>query len=97
MTDDKAELEIKRGHDATQLLAHPLLVDAFGAIESEILDKWQNSPARDAEGREKLWTMLHLLRRVKVHLESHVETGKVAQATLAQKAAHAAGLNSTPF
>jgi hypothetical protein len=97
MTDDKTEMEIKRGQDAAQLLAHPLLVGAFETIETEIVSKWQNSPARDAEGREKLWMMLHLLRRVKLHLESHVETGKVAQATLAQKAAQAIGMNSTPF
>jgi len=97
MTDDKTELEIKRGHDAAQLLGHPMLVDAFHDIETEIVNKWQTSPARDAEGREKLWTMLHLLRRVRAHLEAHVETGMVAQATLAQKVARATGMNSTPF
>lgn len=97
MTDDKAELEIRRGRDAAQLLAHPMLVEAFQDIETEIVSKWQSSPARDAEGREKLWMMLQLLRRVKAHLSSHVETGMVAQATLAQKVARATGMNSTPL
>lgn len=82
---DKTEYEILRGQDAEQLLAHPLLVEAFELIEKELTDQWQNSPARDQAGREKLWLTLRLLKRLQVQIRSVVETGQFAKATLAQR------------
>lgn len=84
------ELDVRRGEEARQLLEHPLLADAFDAIEADVMRQWQDSPARDVDGREKLWLTLKLLGRVKGQLESVVETGKVAQATLAERAMEAA-------
>lgn len=84
------ELEVRRGEEARQLLEHPLLVEAFESIEKEVTEQWQNSPARDVEGREKLWLTLKLLHRLKGQLTQVVETGKVAEATLAQRAWEAA-------
>lgn len=80
---DKMELEILRGKDAEQLLAHPLLREAITLIEQDIVDKWQNSPARDAEGREKLYQNQVLLARLVAQIEQVVKTGQFAQATLA--------------
>ena len=82
---DKTELEILRGRDAEQLLAHPLLQEAFELIEQEYTHEWQNSPARDQDGRERLWLMLRLLKRLKGQLEQVVSTGEMAKATLAQR------------
>ncbi|MFD0738241.1 hypothetical protein ACFQZQ_02920 [Lysobacter koreensis] len=82
---DKTEHEILRGHDAELLLSHPLLTDAFQIIEQELTEQWQNSPARDQEGREKLWVSLKLLKRLQGQLTSVVETGQFAKATLAQR------------
>lgn len=79
------EHEIQRGKDAEYLLQHPLLVEAFEVIEKEVTEQWQNSPARDVEGREKLWLSLKLLNRLQAQIKSVVETGQVAQATLAQR------------
>ena len=76
------EAEILRGRQAAELLEHPLLVEAFAALEKEVLDAWKASPARDAEGREKLWLMLHLSQKVKGHLETVVVTGKMGQIRL---------------
>lgn len=83
------EEQAQRGMEAERLLSHPLLVEAFDLIEQDIRDKWTNSPARDVDGREALWTQLRLLQRVRAELQSVVETGKVAQATLLQKAREA--------
>lgn len=77
---------IQRGDRAKQLLDEPLLVEAFAVAEQEYLDQWQNSPARDVEGREKLYLMLKLLQRVKGHLTSAMESGVIEKATLAQRA-----------
>ena len=84
------EEEGRRGEEARQLLSHPLLSEAFEVIEKEVTQAWQNSPARDVEGREKLWLQLKMLHRLRGQLETVMETGKVAKATLAQRAAEAA-------
>lgn len=79
------EQQAQRGTEAERLLEHPLLVEAFAVIEQDITDKWTNSPARDSDGRERLWTQLKLLQRVRAEIQTVAETGKVAQATLAQR------------
>jgi len=86
MTLDRAEVAILRGEQAQRLLDDPILADAFATIEQEYIEQWQNSPARDAEGREKLYMMLKLLQRVKGHLSQVVDTGKLEKATLVQRA-----------
>lgn len=80
------EEKAQRGTEAERLLSHPLLAEAFSVIEQDIQDKWQSSPARDTDGREKLWMQLKLLHRVRAEIQAVAETGKVAQATLAQRA-----------
>lgn len=87
MTDEEAA---RRGEEARQLLEHPLLAEAFQTIRNEVTEQWQGSPARDVEGREKLWLTLRLLNRLEGQLQSVVETGKVARATLLQRAKQAA-------
>lgn len=87
MTDEEAA---RRGEEARQLLEHPLLAEAFQTIRNEVTEQWQSSPARDVEGREKLWLTLRLLNRLEGQLQSVVETGKVARATLLQRAKQAA-------
>lgn len=83
------EQQAQRGTEAERLLEHPLLVEAFDLIEQDIRDKWTNSPARDVDGREALWTQLRLLHRVRAEIQTVAETGKVARATLLQKAREA--------
>jgi hypothetical protein len=72
------EQERLRGRQAEDLLAHPLLVEAFETLENEVIETWKNSPARDEDGREKLWLMLHLSQKVKMHLQTIVQSGKMA-------------------
>lgn len=75
--------ENARGAKAKELLDEPLVAEAFSVVESEILRAWEDSPARDSEGREKLYQMLMLTRKVKRHFESVVMTGEMARRTLA--------------
>lgn len=86
---DKTEHEILEGQHAAQLLADPLLVDAFAQIEQEYTDAWLASPVRDYEGREELYRLLRSLQAVKARLSQVVDSGKVAQATLAQRTGQA--------
>lgn len=83
------EEQARRGEQAAKLMEHPLLVEAFDLIEQDIRDKWADSPARDVEGREHLWTQLRLLRRLKGQIQFVAESGKVAKQSLLQRAAQA--------
>lgn len=94
---DKLEDELRRGEDAAALLRHPLFVSAFETLEQEIVDQWKQSTSLNADAREKLHTMLFLLGKVRTHIQAHVETGQLAQATLKQKVARAVGRNSMPL
>lgn len=75
--------EDARGAKAREILEEPLIIEAFSKIEAEILTAWEDSPARDVEGREKLYQMLMLSRKVRRHFESVVQTGEMARRTLA--------------
>lgn len=85
---DKTERDIFRGERAARLLEDELLQEAFATIEQEYTNQWLASPARDHEGREKLYLMVKTLHRFRSELAAVVETGKLAQhnLTLAQKA-----------
>ena len=84
------EEQVARAKEARSLLENPLLAEAFQSIKDEVIEQWQKAPAHDVAGREKLWLTLKLLDKLQGTLRQTVETGKVAQATLLQRAATAA-------
>lgn len=73
------EEEVQRGLEAERLLREPLLVEAFEKLEQEYIRAWRSSPARDAEGREKLFLMQGCLTKVRDHLRIAMENGKLTQ------------------
>lgn len=82
MTDQK-ELDRQRGINARLLLETPLLVEAFEETRKEYLAAWEKTPVRDHEGREKLWLMVRTLDKVRGHLLTVMEGGKLAEHDLA--------------
>ena len=72
------EQRIYDANRAKEVLENEAFNAAFNDTEKEITEQWINSPARDAEGREKLHSYLMLLRKVKAHLTYSLETGKLA-------------------
>lgn len=93
---DKTEYEIARGERAAQLLADPIIADAFEGIEKEYINAWLESPVRDYEGREELYRLLRSLRAVQAKIHAVVDDGKVAKATLAEQV-RAVGQRLNPF
>lgn len=77
--------EADRGRRAQELLDDELMVEAFSLIRTKLTNEWADSPARDTEGREKLWLMLKLLSSVEGHLKTVLETGKMANVQLTQQ------------
>lgn len=73
-----------RGWKAQQLLDNDLLVEALGAIESEVVAQWEQCPARDKEGKEALWQLYKTAKKFRSLLNGYVQSGKLATETLAQ-------------
>ena len=79
------EQRIYDANRAKEVLENEAFIAAFDNTEKEIIEQWTSSPARDAEGREKLHSYLMLLRKVKAHLTSSLDTGKLAEIDLQHK------------
>ena len=73
------DIDIARGHNAARLLNDPLVAEAFDLIRAEYIAAWENAPARDTEGRERIWAHLQALGKVKAHLSTVVATGKMTE------------------
>ena len=85
---------IYEGNRATEVLQNEVFQNVFAAIEKEMTEQWMNSPARDAEGREKMYMYLQMLKRVKIHLTTAMETGKLTCLELEHKKSLAQRLTS---
>lgn len=76
------EERLYNGDRAREVLENEAFSGAFEAIEQEIISQWKTAPARDAAGRESLWTYLHLLQKLRAQLQQTLETGKLAKLEL---------------
>ena len=79
------EQRIYNGDRANEVLENEAFIQAFDDIENEVIEQWKNSPARDEAGREKLWTYLMLLKKLKAQITTTLETGKLAKLDLEHK------------
>ena len=68
------------GNRARECLENEQFNWAFESIKQELTEAWQTSPARDVEGREKIFLSIQLLTKLKAALTSSLETGKLAEA-----------------
>jgi hypothetical protein len=84
MSGSDNDIAVSRGQRARAILDDPLVDEAFAAIERECLAEWRRAPARDVEGRERLWLMLKMAERLKAHFVSLVDSGKLAAERVAQ-------------
>ena len=76
------EQRLFAGDQAKLVLENEAFVAAFDAVEEEVTRQWKSSPARDQDGREKLWQYLMMLHKVKAHLTTTLDTGRLAQIEL---------------
>ena len=73
------EDDLARQQHAERLLEDSLLTEAFDALEKELTMLWQQTASTDVDQRESFWLAIRLLDRVRVHLISIVDSGKMAQ------------------
>jgi methanogenic corrinoid protein MtbC1 len=76
------EKRIYDGNRAKEVLDNEVFQQVFADIEQELFQAWTESPARDQEGREKIHQYQQMLKKVKAHLTSTFETGKLAHLDL---------------
>ncbi|MES2187962.1 MAG: hypothetical protein V4505_25650 [Pseudomonadota bacterium] len=76
------EDDLHLGGRAREVLENEAYIAAFDAIKQELIGKWENSPVRDEDGREKLWLMLWSLNKVQAALSATMDSGKLARAEL---------------
>lgn len=92
------EQRIYNGDRAREVLENEAFQWAFDELKKELAESWEKSPARDQEGREKLYQLLKLADKLKANLTTSLETGKQAmldldyQESLAQKAKRVLGI-----
>lgn len=82
MSDGKLNTELGRAAEAQAILDNALFQEAFEILRSSYTDAWLNSPARDEQGREKIYQFMTALKAVEDHLVSVVQTGELAKTQL---------------
>jgi len=80
------EQRIYDGDQARLVLENEAFTWAFDEIRKEYLEAWTKSPARDAEGREKLFLMYSLTNKLQATLEAALADGKIAKVALQHQA-----------
>jgi len=71
------EQEKQRTELAKNILNNPVFQDAIKQIKQELYGEFLNSPARDSEGREKIYLMGKMFDLLLVNIKSVMETGKL--------------------
>lgn len=79
------EQRLYDGDRAREILENEVFQSVWSDIEKEMTQSWLESPARDEEGRERIWTYLQMLQKVKAHITQTMETGKLAKLKLQHK------------
>lgn len=87
MTDEIAlTRKTERATHAQRLLDDDLFKEAFATLDDKYVKAWRESEARDDDGRQRTWTAVRVLAKVKEHFETIIINGKVAQAELSELA-----------
>jgi CTP:phosphocholine cytidylyltransferase-like protein len=79
---DKIEKQIQQGQKAKRLLDDPLLKEAFEYLSEQYKSEIFNTSYNDHDQRQVLWMAYNMLDKIKGHLVSVMETGKLASSEL---------------
>lgn len=80
------ESEYKRGQEAKQLLSNPLFKQSFHILQAHNYAAFEATGFKDKEERDEIWRTLKNLQRVEAQLTQIINTGKLAETSLLQKA-----------
>lgn len=87
MSDEHKLLRDKgRALGAQSLLDNDLFNDAIASIERDLIIAWKATPARDTDGRERCWSAVQQVGKIKTYFETVLRDGKLAEAELKELA-----------
>ena len=78
------EIQIREGKRAEQLLNDPLLKKAFEDLLEIYKQEIFNTKFAEDDKRTYLWVAYNLVDKIKGHLQSVMESGKLSQAEIDQ-------------
>ena len=81
---DKMEKQIREGQRAAQLLNDPLLKQAFEDLLETYKQEIFNTSFADDNKRRSLWMAYNMLDKIRGHLQSIMESWKLAKKDLEQ-------------
>ena len=84
--------EKSRGVRARQVLDNEIYKEAMTALKAELYQGFINTKFRDSDERDEIWRKQQAVEFVESYLQEVMETGKIAEATLAQKLKKVVGL-----
>jgi hypothetical protein len=79
---DKIETQVREGKRAQVLLNDPLLKQAFEDLLETYKQEIFNTSFTDDDKRRSLWMAYNMLDKIKGHLQTIMESGKLAQKDL---------------
>jgi|TARA_R100001163_G_scaffold65788_1_gene64873 hypothetical protein len=82
MNEGKLNKQIQRANQAKRLLDDPLLKEGFEYLFEQYRTEIFKTNYKDHEQRQVLWMAFNLLDKIKGHLVSVMETGKLASTEL---------------
>ena len=78
MALDKTETDVRRGERAAALMNDEILVESFDTLEREYVEAWRMTAARDTDARERLWQAVQIVGKVRQHLSTVLDRGKLS-------------------
>jgi len=79
---DKSELQAMRADEAARILNSPLWTTAWDDTRQAIFKAWEALPSSDRSQSDELHRTLKNLARLKSVMETHIQTGKLADKEL---------------
>lgn len=86
------EAQAQEGRAAERILDDPAFKSACLTIRADLLERFEDSRFSDDEERTEIWRKLQSLRAIENELRSVLDTGKLAEQTLLEKAKSAIGI-----
>jgi len=80
--EDELSRAAAKGNRARNLLDNDLLAEAFKGLEDSYTAAWRATTIDDVSAREKLFLAINIVGKVRDHLTSVVNNGKLAAAEL---------------
>ena len=79
---DKTEIQVREGKRAQVLLNDPLLKQAFEDLLETYKQEMFQTGFADDDKRKSLWMAYNMLDKIRGHLQTIMESGKLAQKDL---------------